>query len=121
MSFLKSKTVTIDVEITFEEACQHVLRNIKTRQSDGLNLIIDTITRRISFDELCRMVLDQMDKEEPTNNFEELSDRIIKEWDDRKRIPIVDLMKQEVLEKIKQEISLEKIEEFYEENTKSKR
>lgn len=72
------------------------------------------VTFEVSFQEACKVVLARMDHE-TCDEYESLIDQILIEgYSTEKRIPIVDLMKDEVLAKIKEEFSLEKIEQLYE-------
>ena len=74
----------------------------------------------IPFSEACKVVLTQMDST-TCDEFEMIVDRILLDFDLKSEgsVPIVDLMKDEVLAKIKEEFSLEKIEQLYENNRKS--
>jgi len=74
----------------------------------------------VSFEDACKIVLSEMNKS-TCRDFEEIVDRILLDFDLKSEgsVPIVDLMKDEVLAKIKEEFSLEKIEQLYESNRKS--
>jgi len=73
----------------------------------------------VSFEEACQIVLAEMDTEK-CQDFERIVDKVlINRVKAFVPIPIVDTMKDEVLAKIKEEFSLEKIEQMYESNRKS--
>lgn len=67
----------------------------------------------ISFKEACTIVMEKM-KTEDCESFQQLSDIIIREYESIENVSIVDKMKDEVLEKIKAEFTLDQIEKFYE-------
>jgi len=81
--------------------------------------IVRTVEVEIDFDipfsEACKVVLTQMD-DTTCNEFEMIVDKVLLDFDLKSegQVPIVDLMKDEVLAKIKEEFSLEKIEQLYE-------
>jgi hypothetical protein len=83
---------------------------MRFKKSIDLDLEID-----VSLEEASLIVFHKMEHES-SGAFDLLVDKIIFHWENKITVPLVDVMKQEVLDKIKEEISLEKIEEFYESN-----
>jgi len=79
------------------------------------------VTFEVSFQEACRVILPNIGSEY-CDEFENIIDKIILDYNLKIRNPsglMVDDMKDEVLAKIKEEFSLEKIEQMYESNRKS--
>lgn len=73
------------------------------------------VTFDVSFPEACKVVLHQM-SHDTCDDFEKIVDKVILDFELKKSNPsglMVDEMKDVVLEKMKNEFSLEKIEQLY--------
>lgn len=83
---------------------------MKVRRTISVDVDLDV---DISFEEACKIVLEKM-YQEHCEALEMIIDNAIRDEEKIKRISVDELMKKEVLEKIKDKFTLEEIEKFYE-------